>query len=99
MVFQRPRMAHLSVGGSAMVGSLGAGRDQISCARLWSDPGEQPGFETSVTLAKYVDLSRGKVRPKKVDRSGLEPSHHLSGTDGSNPAPSSSESDELPTQP
>jgi hypothetical protein len=26
---------------------------------------EQPGFETSVALAKYVGLSRGKVRPKK----------------------------------
>jgi hypothetical protein len=33
-------MAHLSVGSSAMIGSPGAGRDQISGARLWSDPGE-----------------------------------------------------------
>ena len=53
---------------------------------------DQPVFETSVALARYVGLSRGKVRPKKVARSGPEPSHHLSGTDGSNPASSSGES-------
>ena len=35
---------------------------------------------------------RGKMRPKEIDRSGLEPPHHLSGTEGSNPARSSGES-------
>ena len=32
------------------------------------------------------------MRPKEVDRSGLERQHHLSGTEGSNPASSSGES-------
>jgi hypothetical protein len=53
---------------------------------------EQSGFETSVALAKYVGLFRGKVRPKQVDRSGLKPSHHLSGTEGLDPASSGAES-------
>ena len=35
---------------------------------------------------------RGKMRPKEIDRSGLEPPHHLSGTEGSNPVLSSGES-------
>jgi len=35
---------------------------------------------------------RGKMRPKEVDRSGLEPRRHLSGTEGSNPASSTEES-------
>ena len=45
------------------------------------------------SLSQYLGPSRGKVRPKKVNRSGLEPPHHLSGTGGSNPASSSGESD------
>ena len=32
------------------------------------------------------------MRPKEADRSGLGPPHHLSGTEGSNPARSSGES-------
>jgi hypothetical protein len=52
-------------------------------------PLEQPEFETSVALAKYVGLSGGKVLPKKSTGVG-EPLHHLSGTDGSNPSLSAS---------
>src|SRR5215471_1122275 len=33
---------------------------------------------------------RGKMRPKEIDRSDLEPPHHLSGTEGSNPTLGSS---------
>jgi hypothetical protein len=36
-----------------------------SLKRLVTARVKQPGFETLVALAKYVDLSRGKVRPKR----------------------------------
>jgi hypothetical protein len=46
----------------------------------------------SVPYHKYVRFFRGKVRPEKVDRRGLECRQHLSGTNGSNPPPSTGES-------
>jgi len=60
----------------------------------WRRPecGEQPGFEIPLALAKYVGPSRGKLRPKSRPE-WPRPSHHLSGTDSSNPAPSSAESE------
>jgi len=33
---------------------------------------EERDFETSVPITKYVRFFRGKVRPEKVDRRGLE---------------------------
>jgi len=59
----------------------------------WRRPecGEQPGFEIPLALAKYVGPSRGKLRPKSRPE-WPRPSHHLSGTDSSNPAPSSGQS-------
>ena len=44
----------------------------------------------SLSQSTLVFFAEGA--PKKVDRSGLEPSHHLSGTEGSSPASSSEES-------
>src|SRR6516164_3082061 len=44
------------------------------------------------SLSQDTSVFRGKMRPKEADRSGLGPPHHLSGTEGSNPARSSGES-------
>ena len=91
------RQAHRDLAlGLALV--VSGGRPELQWSVRKDSMAEEAGFETSVALAKYVGLFRGKVRPKKVDRSGLEPSHYLSGTDSSNPCSSSGESDELPPE-
>jgi len=48
-------------------------------------------------LSQNTSLFFGNVRPKVVDRSGLEPAHHLSGTECLNSARPSSGSAELRT--
>jgi hypothetical protein len=68
-------------------------------ARLAQAVGDGKGQATGIrNVGRSRKIRRSfsrKGAAKKVNRSGLEPSHHLSGTDGSNPAPSSGESSEL----
>jgi hypothetical protein len=53
---------------------------------------EEKDFETSVRYHKMRSLFCGKLWPEKVDRRCLNCRQHLSGTEGSNPAPSSGQS-------